>query len=951
MNEHRKNLILLFAAFFVVQATSARSFIFHNLSEENGLTDHLVNVIHQDGIGQVWIGTASNVVRYDGVHCFEYQLPGAKSRNKRIQDIVSAPDLTVWAGNGDGLWRLLPNDTTFVQVWKTEIAHPVNALALDGSSRHLYVGTEGGVYDINLRTSEIVRLLINPNELSAENIVNDLMLGTDGVLWAATEEGLHSWKQASGKWLHHYVDVNSKQGFRHMAKAGKRIFLGSLDSGLFYLGSSQNAIHRYISLDCPIVYDLCADAEGNLFVGTDGNGVYKLDTKDDRIIQQFSQGSGASDISSNSVYSVMCDSRGQLWVGSYQSGLDYSLYQSSFISTFDVPGFDTKSLAVRAFAKHGNQYLIGYRGGLCFIDTDRGLTYPMGPKMLNCQIVFSLCYLDGLFYVGTYGGGMYVFDPTSLLLEPFAPVGKEALSEREIFCITLAPDSTLWVGTGGGLYQFGQGGQWLNHFNSKNSVLPQGNVYEVFFDSSHRGWVCTESGLCVYDELSNSLRTDIFRDGFINKQKIRDVFEDSQHRLIFVPDQGNLSAWTLSLQPVDFSHEMPSDISDAMFVYEHPEGKLWVGTQHGLYSFGNTVQAYDFADGLNSMAFTFCQPVVDENRRLWLGSEAGLLYIDVKNDTADLANTSRYITGLLIDGKKLPVALADLFKEKRISLSSKPLNITFLLSELSFTSEKAMCYEYKLDGVDKEWHQLSGTSEVTYRALRWGRWTFRVRNSAYPGYECEFKIHVPMSKSDIAELCLAFLFLLFIIALFVWLYINKRFIKRLLDIVKRELRGSKHHADTEETAKTESHVRDSDLAGDDEMASVFKPGDKDKYRNVNISEADCIQLAETLAAQMREQKLYKNPDLKIADLAEAVGTTPYMMSFLLSQYLNVSYYDYVNEFRVEEFKDLVTHVDLNLYTLSALGEQCGFSSRAAFFRNFKKVTGVTPNEYVQGLQK
>ena len=102
---------------------------------------------------------------------------------------------------------------------------------------------------------------------------------------------------------------------------------------------------------------------------------------------------------------------------------------------------------------------------------------------------------------------------------------------------------------------------------------------------------------------------------------------------------------------------------------------------------------------------------------------------------------------------------------------------------------------------------------------------------------------------------------------------------------------------------------------------------------------------------MREQKLYKNPDLKIADVAEAVGTTPYMMSYLLSQYLNVSYYDYVNEFRVEEFKSLVTHVDLNLYTLPALGEQCGFSSRAAFFRNFKKVTGVTPNEYVQSLQK
>lgn len=962
MNEHRKNLILLFAALFVLQTASAGSFIFHNLSEERGLTDHLVNVIHQDCIGQIWLGTASNVVRYDGVHCFEYMLPGAKSRNKRVQDIASAPDLTIWAGNGDGLWRLLPHDTAFVQVWKAEIAHPVNALALDSSARHLFVGTDCGVYDIDILKDKITRSLINPNELSSENIVNDLMLETDGVLWAAAEEGLHSWTKASGNWQHYYAVDNSKQGFRHLAKTSDRIFLGSLNSGLFYFEESQNSIHRYINLDCPVVYDLCADTEGQLFVGTDGSGVYKIDIETDRIIQQFSQGSGASDISSNSVYSVLCNERGQLWVGSYQSGVDYSLYQSSLISTFATPGFDTQPLAVRAFAKHGYQYMIGYRGGLCFVDTDRGLTYPMGPKMINCQMIFSLCYLDGLFYIGTYGGGMFTFNPLNMTLQPFAPSGEGTLTEAEIFCITIGPDSTLWAGTGGGLYHFGRDGRRLNHFSSKNSVLPQGNVYEVFFDSSRRGWVCTESGLCVYDELSNSLRTDIFRDGFIDKQKIRDIFEDSQHRLIFVPDQGDLTAWDLSLQAIDLADLIPHKISDAMFVYEHPKGKLWVGTQHGLYSFGSKAQSYNFADGLNSMAFTFCQPIVDEEQRLWLGSEAGLLYIDEEPDTATTAKTSRYITGLLIDGNKMQVALADLFKDKHIFLTTKPLDITFLLSELSYTSEKAMRYEYKLDGVDDDWIQLNGSSEVTYHALRWGNRTFRLRNSAFPEQEQVLQVRIPYSASDIIKLALLLLTLTLIAAL-VWYIVKWQLPRHKAAQNIHEDEEEDQEANGDRLVKTTTQASNRSLERRDIKSGVdeewkendsetdFTPVEKDKYHNVNLSMTECKRLADALELQMKENKLYLNPDLKIADVSAAINTTPYLMSYVLSQHLKISFYDYINNFRVEEFKSLASASDLSMYTLPALGERCGFSSRAAFFRNFKKLTSLTPNEYVQGLSK
>lgn len=99
---------------------------------------------------------------------------------------------------------------------------------------------------------------------------------------------------------------------------------------------------------------------------------------------------------------------------------------------------------------------------------------------------------------------------------------------------------------------------------------------------------------------------------------------------------------------------------------------------------------------------------------------------------------------------------------------------------------------------------------------------------------------------------------------------------------------------------------------------------------------------------MKTQRPYTNPELKSADLAAMAGSTGHALSFLFNQYMKKSYYDYVNEYRVAEFKRLVAEGDTAKYTLSAMAAMCGFSSRASFFRHFKNITGVTPAEYMKG---
>ncbi len=126
---------------------------------------------------------------------------------------------------------------------------------------------------------------------------------------------------------------------------------------------------------------------------------------------------------------------------------------------------------------------------------------------------------------------------------------------------------------------------------------------------------------------------------------------------------------------------------------------------------------------------------------------------------------------------------------------------------------------------------------------------------------------------------------------------------------------------------------------------------QEKYRTTRLSDKECRALHKKLEELMKTQKPYINADLKIDDLAVPLSTSAHTLSFLFNQYLKKNYYDYINEYRVAEFKQMVSAGDTSRYTLTAMSERCGFSSRASFFRHFKKFTGITPSEYIKAHQK
>lgn len=120
--------------------------------------------------------------------------------------------------------------------------------------------------------------------------------------------------------------------------------------------------------------------------------------------------------------------------------------------------------------------------------------------------------------------------------------------------------------------------------------------------------------------------------------------------------------------------------------------------------------------------------------------------------------------------------------------------------------------------------------------------------------------------------------------------------------------------------------------------------EKRKYENKKIS-AEEIESIQSRLAIIKDEKLFKNPNLKISDTAKHLNISSHQLSQFLNDNLGKSFSLFINMYRIEEAKQLL--VSNNNYTIEAIGYDCGFNSKSTFFTTFKKITGTTPAEYIK----
>jgi AraC-like DNA-binding protein len=118
-----------------------------------------------------------------------------------------------------------------------------------------------------------------------------------------------------------------------------------------------------------------------------------------------------------------------------------------------------------------------------------------------------------------------------------------------------------------------------------------------------------------------------------------------------------------------------------------------------------------------------------------------------------------------------------------------------------------------------------------------------------------------------------------------------------------------------------------------------------RYIHSSLTEEDAQKHIAHLLAYMEEAHPYRERELTIQTVSEALDIPQHHLTQTLNEFLGKNFYTLVNEYRVAEVQRLLTDPSYDHYSLLGIAYEAGFNSKSAFNATFKKFTGQTPSEY------
>ena len=365
-------------------------------------------------------------------------------------------------------------------------------------------------------------------------------------------------------------------------------------------------------------------------------------------------------LSQSTVYAILQDSLGFLWVGT-QDGLNK--YDGYEFTVYRHDPQDLYSLSHNEiFTLHEDSsgtLWIGTGGGLNRFDReqDQFIRYQsdMGkPNHLSNNTVWSIHEDNsGLLWIGTNGGGLNQFDPQQETFVHYQhdPKNPQSLSDDAVWPIYQDKTGILWIGTdGGGLNRFDPQQQVFTHYLPNAQVPDDFSNYitSIYEDKTGILWIGTINGLHKFDRFVGSFVSyfpDPQNPNSLSYRAVWAICEDSLGRLWVGTDGGGLNQFDRESETfVHYQHDPQNATSlnnDVIFsLYPDRAGTIWVGTGGGgLNQFNPRLKKFEHyyhePKNPNSLNYNDILSIYEDREGiLWVGTEGGgLNQFDQKRQT------------------------------------------------------------------------------------------------------------------------------------------------------------------------------------------------------------------------------------------------------------------------------------------------------------------------------
>ncbi len=721
---------------------------FTHLSSADGLSQNSINCLVKDRYGYMWFGTQDGLNRYDGYRfiVYRHKLKDAASLpSNNITALFEDRSGNLWIGTDPGglsVYNRKNNSFTNVKIPASE---GVTALYEDKGDR-LWIGTTHGLFYLDKKQT-----LVQPYKLPNTAIVRSVAEDSKGNIWIATEKGLHTINTAGqlNTFLHNDADSNSIS--HNIATSVLEDAKGNL-----YIGTNNglNLWNSYTENFQPIsndrVYCLAKTEDNKIWMGTDKSLV--LFNPKDHSFQSFkAEANESHSLSDHSVYSLLLDKEGILWVGTSAGGVNRYDKNLSFFPSYKNNSGNAAFNVIRGVTEDNKgDFWIASDGGLMRFDRTSPKFIPYYHNASNTNSVSSNSILsllfskrDNMLWIGTYDNGLDVMDAKTGAFKHYKQSDGHSIQSDGIYGLYEDSKGNIWIGTrdGGISIWDREKKQFLSYrHDSKNPNSVLHDDIQVFCeDNEGNMWIGTYSGgISVLNLSTQKFISYTTKNSDLSSDAINCLYKDSKGN-IWIGTMEGLNCFQSKTKKFKTYTEDEGLVNNVInYLAEDKDGYLWLSTNQGIVRFDAAKQSfrnYNVSNGLQSSEFNVGAGCVTSKGEFVFGGVNGFNVFD-PHLLAQNKNIPRVvITDFLLFNR--PVFAGDknsplkqsILDTRQITLSHNQSVITFEFAALNYTASEKNQYAYMLEGFDKGWNYVNDQRKATYTNLDPGTYTFRVKAS------------------------------------------------------------------------------------------------------------------------------------------------------------------------------------------------------------------------------
>ena len=959
----------LFLAFFLLlalfpekthaQGGSEDYLVIERLSRDSGLPDQDINGIYFDERGYAWISTfGGGLVRYDGDSFIRFS---ENTDTESIGGIVSQCREDrygrLWVPEAGGLhildmksFTLLGDFPGMSRTWRNSLSPAALRKDSQGciwftSNDMLYrvaFADDGNRFVVDSLKCFVSNYNLMPKTGDVEN---------DGSVWITLGGHFFKVRQIEGRGLllnEILPDINIGEDNRATAylRSGNDVWVGTMD-GLYKIDivSGNYVCYRHSDADSHSIPNneitgLCSTPENEIVIGTLGGvGIYNP------VSHTFdTYGSRGNQILPGEIVRSIATRGRQIWVGLEAEGLvilQRKTLQIDNLSRIETTSSPIPSTPVRAIHidSNDNLWLATTEFGLCRQVGNRVFrNYNTDNSALLSNTITAFCEDGhGRIWIGTVDGHLNYVDMSSPDVVRVPEGYKSDIARNIDVVLGMVYDDVndcIWLMARSGLYYYDLG---RSAFSEYSNVKISGCL-SAFIDSG-KMLVSSLDGLYVID--LKTLKAEK-KEGF---PVCMSLIPDGNTLWLGSYGEGvyKVDDW-MSEKPVMTAYSEKDGLADNQINGLILDGfYLWITTENGLSRLDTQtgeLTSYGMNDGLKSMSFCENSIAKGSDGSIYLGLKGGGLSIlrssFVPNEYGNKPNV--VISGFYSKDQFHSLSYSD-----TVTKDEKDTDFTLKFSDLSYGTGTAVTYESRIWPMEKDWSPVfENDTHVKFGHIPGGKYRIQIRAVDKRGNvlsedEKLLDVRPVLYKRFWFRLLALLLFALATYWIMLW---YTRSINRKKDLLQQEV-----DRQTKELKEQKEEL--------ERKANELSEQNALLQRQNEMIASHNTMLASTLSNRESEfstklleaiQKTYKDPDLDVYALADAMGMSRSLLNDKIQNMLGLSIAQFIRTYRLNVAKEMISNATNNDMNISEIAYEVGFNDPKYFTRCFTKEFNATPSD-------